>query len=1430
MKKSLFVTIAVLFMVLTGSVSGQKHHNNIQKIVCPDGVETTVCKAVYFDVSPPLSELAKIKVPSRKRKEDKFEALPNPRYEQYGRTAFPYSEDPVWQKQNGTYLPQTSGPIQNFDGTGNLDGYVPPDTQGDVGPDRYIQVVNSRYSVYDKTGTVIINGAQLGTIWAGIPAPWSSDLNAGDPVVVWDQAAQRWVISEFSLPSASQNAELIAISATSDPAGTWFRYVFQFGNQMPDYPKLAVWPDAYYLSFNQFTNQSTPNGCGAVALERAKMLVNDPSAQMVYKNLGSTADPFGMLPSDWDGSNTPPSGAPNYYMYFSDWAPNSATNPVLYIWSFSVNWTTPSSSTFVQTYTIPVAAFNSTVCSGGYCIPQPGTSVKLEALTDRLMYRNQYRNLNSYQAMVTSHTVNVGSGQAGMRWYELRNTGSGWTLNQQGTYAPDAANRWMGSVAMNVNGDIALGYSVSDGTSIYPSIRYTGRRASDAAGYMTVQEQTIIAGGGSQTTSYQRWGDYSMMSVDPTDDITFWYTQEYMQTTSSAGWHTRIASFKFSNNPAITTTDATSVTPTSATLNGTINPNGLASTYHFEWGTTTSYGNVSTTNSAGSGSAAVPVNAPITGLTAGLTYHFRLTGVNSDGSTNGNDMTFTPGGANVTTTAATGITMTAATSGGNVISDGGGSVSVRGVCWSTTANPTVSGNHTTDGAGLGTFTSSLTGLTANTLYHIRAYATNSYGTWYGNDLTFTTLCGIYTPPLNEPFNNTTIPGCWSQVDNQGSGEVWQFGTITGSGAPVLTGNYAFLNSDTYGSGHSQNADLVSPVLDCSAFTNVTLAFSHYFRSWSGSSATLSYSINGGTTWTQIQQWTASTNNPASFSQVIAACNGQSQVKFKWNYTGSYGYWWAVDNVAVTGTSANILSVAPANQNVPASPAGSTQFNVTSNTTWAASSNQSWCTITPSGTGNGTITANYTVYTGVPSRVATITVTGTGAPTQTVTVTQAGVAPTLTVAPANQAVPATPAGSTNFTVTSNTDWTVLSDQTWCTVTPSGTGNGTIAAAYAVNPNTSARVANITVTVTGLSPIVVTVTQAAAAPNLSVTPANQAVPYSPAGTTAFAVLSNSTWTTSSNASWCTVTPSGTGNGNIIANYAVNTDLVPRVATITVTVTGLSPVTVTVTQDPAPPTLTVQPSNQNVPASPASTTAFSVTSNTGWTVVSDQAWCTVTPSGTGNGTIIASYEVNTSTSSRIANVTVTVTGLSPLTVTVTQSGLTPTLSVSPSNQNVGYPAGNTSFSVFSNSAWTATSDSAWLTVTPSGYLDGTITATFLQNPYHSQRVATVTVTVAGLPAQNVTVTQAQSTVSVPELNAGSVRIIPNPAKGTFRVDMGDIKYSSVNISILDMNGRTIMYKVCWEKPDLRFDLSNSPEGSYFVRIVLGDSEVTQKLILTH
>ncbi len=345
-----------------------------------------------------------------------------------------------------------------------------------------------------------------------------------------------------------------------------------------------------------------------------------------------------------------------------------------------------------------------------------------------------------------------------------------------------------------------------------------------------------------------------------------------------------------------------------------------------------------------------------------------------------------------------------------------------------------------------------------------------------------------------------------------------------------------------------------------------------------------------------------------------------------------------------------LIVTPLNQNVTSS-SGATSFDVTSNIPWTSSSNQTWCTVTPSGTGNGTITATYQLNTGTGSRIATITVSGSGVSDQVVTVTQLGTAPSLIVTPLNQNVTSS-SGTTSFAVASNVAWTSSSNQTWCTVTPSGTGNGTITATYQLNTGAGSRTATITVSGSGVSDQVVTVTQSGTAPSLIVTPLNQNVTSS-SGTTSFNVVSNVEWTSSSDQTWCTVTPSGTGNGTITATYQENTGTNARTATITVKGSGVSNQVVTVTQSGAPPSLIVTPLNQNVTSS-SGTTSFNVASNIAWTSSSDQAWCSVTSSGTGNGTITATYQANTGAISRVATITITGSGVSNQVVTLTQDEL--------------------------------------------------------------------------------------------------------------------------------------------------------------------------------
>jgi len=262
---------------------------------------------------------------------------------------------------------------------------------------------------------------------------------------------------------------------------------------------------------------------------------------MIYFDKVSDASLGGMLPSDLDGQ-APPAGAPNVFMQFDD-SPDQ-----LQLWEFHADWANTASSTFSRKALLSTAAFDSAMCNySRNCIPQPGTSARLDAISDRLMYRLQYRNFGGYDAWVVNHTVDVnGTDRAGIRWYEVRKNGTAYGIFQQGTYSPDSVHRWMASAAMDKAGNIALAFNSS--SAVYsPSVRYTGRLAGDAPGEMTQGEADIIAGSGSQTSTSSRWGDYSMLAVDPSDGCTFWATLEYQATTGAAPWRTRIAAFKFPN-------------------------------------------------------------------------------------------------------------------------------------------------------------------------------------------------------------------------------------------------------------------------------------------------------------------------------------------------------------------------------------------------------------------------------------------------------------------------------------------------------------------------------------------------------------------------------------------------------------------------------------------------------------------------------------------------------------------------------------------------------------------------------------------------------------------------------------------------------------------------------------------------------------------
>ncbi len=453
-------------------------------------------------------------------------------------------------------LPLIATPTQSVDGIGNVNGVLPPDTNGDVGPNHFVQWVNLSFAVYSKGSSttppsLLYGPAPANTLWSGFGGPCET-RNDGDPIVRYDHMADRWVMSQLAIPNSFLGLlfgpfyECLAVSATPDPLGAYYRYQFSFA-KLNDYPKMGVWSDGYYMTMNQFSAISLQfAGQGVVAFERDKMLAGLPAAAIYYDLAPVDMNLGGMLPADLDGP-PPPAGSPAYFAQIDDDAWGAEPDQ-LQIWKFHTDWVTPSLSSFTRVAALPTAAFDSDLCSyTRNCIPQPGTTAKVDAISDRLMYRLQYRNFGTHETLVVNHTVDAdGTDHAAVRWYEVRNPGTAPVIQQQGTYAPDSNHRWMGSAAMDSAGNIAIGFSVA-GAVTFPSIRYTGRLAADPLNLMTLGEADLMVGSGSQLHASGRWGDYSSLVVDPVDDCTFWYTQEYYAATSEGGWQTRIGSFALPN-------------------------------------------------------------------------------------------------------------------------------------------------------------------------------------------------------------------------------------------------------------------------------------------------------------------------------------------------------------------------------------------------------------------------------------------------------------------------------------------------------------------------------------------------------------------------------------------------------------------------------------------------------------------------------------------------------------------------------------------------------------------------------------------------------------------------------------------------------------------------------------------------------------------
>jgi len=717
----------------------------------------------------------------------------------YAYKALPKGPDPAWQKEMGGNR-DSRAPIQNFDGTDSP--ALPSDANGAIGPNHFMQTVNSVYTIYNRAGTIVAGPTNMNLLFYGVAG---AQYNNGDPIVLFDEEADRWLAAEFSI-EGSDDSMLVAVSTTNDPTGTWYKYSFNV-DDTPDYEKFGIWRDGYYMG----TNTATAGKCDIYVMERSKMLLGQTAQIVGFDNpwRPTTIGGFHCVPPlDNDGAFAP-EGSPGLFITINDDAIGGGSDQ-LWIYELDVDWTTPANSTFIRTQQINVTAFDSNFGPDWSNITQQGTTQKLDAVPQVVMNPPQYRNFGSYETIVCCHTVDVNAtDRAGIRWYELRRTSGGnWTIRQQGTYSPDSHSRWMGSIMLNGYNEIALGYSIASST-LYPGIRYCGQSAAayaSANSTMDVAESTIFTGTTYQP-NYNRWGDYTSMQIDPEDDETFWYVNQYSYYTGSGSYpysrKTKIANFQIGN--IILTANFVVSNPKPQTCSPvTFTDVSFGSPASWSWSISPS------------------------------SFHF----INGTSSSSQNpQVQFTQAGSYSVTL---------------IVSNGG---------------------------------------TGDTIQK--------------PDFIEVLDCGFPTLPFTEDFSDGVIPPCWKNIDNSVNGHVWQFNNPGGWTINTSTGanGCAILDSYTYGNPVKKNADLITPLLDLSAYTSVNVFYEHYFRYFGPNSGwgRLYYSINDGATWTQLGSTISSSLNGADISiDATTQVAGQSRVRFKWNFIG-YGYYWAIDDISITGT-------------------------------------------------------------------------------------------------------------------------------------------------------------------------------------------------------------------------------------------------------------------------------------------------------------------------------------------------------------------------------------------------------------------------------------------------------------------------------------------------------------------------------------------------
>ncbi|MCG6963655.1 MAG: carboxypeptidase-like regulatory domain-containing protein, partial [Acidobacteria bacterium] len=858
-----------------------------------------VLRPTAFGITPPLRDITPIApakgLPNREvpnREVSKLPVLPNA-----SPSGEPQGEGRITQV-TGVLAPAPSVAFDglNSDTNAAVVGFrvMPPDTEGAVGMNYYIQMINMVWAVYNKSdGSMAAGPYPLVQVWAsGIPGTDCANYNDGDPVVLYDPLAQRWFMSQLAYEGSSYR-NCLAVSQTGDPTGAWYVWQYTYSSSiLNDYPKFGVWPDGYYMTVNEFGGGDP----ATTVFDRTAMLAGDASPAAQYFYIAGVQPAF-PLPTNFEGGPPPPAGEPNYNMAFYDDAWGNPAD-ILQICEFHVDWTTPANSTFTcpagpgdPGYIDLTAAglpFDSDLC--GYsrdCIPQPnGQSV--DTLCDRLMFPANYRNLMGtlgYEVMTVTHSVDVdGSDHAGVRWYELHNTGSGWFIYDGGSFAPDSDDRWMGSSSVDIDGNIGIIYSISSSTT-YPSVGYTGRLATDPAGTMQ-SEQLVVAGAGSQSGG-NRWGDYAAMHVGPTG-CDFWGTAEYVNTGGNFIWDTYVASFSM---PGCTP-------PGYGTLQGTVTSAGSGlpiSGALVQAGAYSAY-----TESDGTYGMNIPADTyDVTASAFGFADQTVTGVIVPENDTAIQDFALEP-------------SEPAAVDG--YVMDAGGHD------WPLYARVDVEFNSAVVAT---VFTDPANGYYEVTLPHstpydfivtplypgydpqTRAVVPPPEGTTENFSFVPNSSCSapgymIYSTGVDESFEGSFPPPGWTVVNHGGACD-WNTTAYYGRTNYAGTGIAADADSDMCGSGTTMNTSLYTPVMDLTGVASPTLDYLASYNYLGSDYLDVNISSDGGATWTNLLHWNsdhaAYGPGEAVSLDVSAYATAATQVEFHF-YAPGWDWWAEIDDLTI----------------------------------------------------------------------------------------------------------------------------------------------------------------------------------------------------------------------------------------------------------------------------------------------------------------------------------------------------------------------------------------------------------------------------------------------------------------------------------------------------------------------------------------------------